>query len=307
MRKIFFGPDGLRAGYRFVIYVFAAMLLQNLMQLTVIKGFGYKPSAGFDPLDFLLSDGMGFVSLLAVAWVFARFERRSVGSYGFPLRGAFGARWWEGMVWGTLAVVVTMAMIMAAGGATIPGFALHGATLARAVVFWFATMIILGLYEEMLFRGYPQDVLARGMGFWPAAIFISFLFGALHYFTKPMENWVDATTVALLGLFMAFSLRRTGNLWFAAGFHTAFDYLALNVIGAPNTGNNGKPLADRFLDTQWVGADWITGGPRGLEASAFMFVTIAALFALMTWRFRRAPNSGRVRDEAAQSAALHVT
>ncbi len=291
MRTLFIGPNGLRAGYRFVLYVLAAMVLQNVLQLVVINGFGYTPAEGFDPVDFLLSDGIGFASLMLALFVAARLEKRRMGSYGFPLRGAFGALWWEGMLWGALAVIATMGMVMAAGGATIPGFALHGAALARSAVLWLVTMVVLGLYEESLFRGYPQDVLARGMGFWPAAIFISALFGALHYFTKPMENWVDATTVALLGLFLAFSLRRTGNLWFAAGFHTAYDYLALNVIGAPNTGNQGKPLADRLLDTRWIGADWITGGPRGLEASAFTFVTIAALFFLLERRFRAAPQT----------------
>src|SRR5438045_1058278 len=87
----------------------------------------------------------------------------------------------------------------------------------------FLIFVIASLVDEFLFRAYPPHALASGMGWWPAAIFISVLFGALHYFTKPMENLVDATTVTLLGLFMAFTLRRTGNLWFAAGFHTAYD------------------------------------------------------------------------------------
>ena len=285
MRKIFIGPNGLRAGYRLVLYVFAALVLQNLLQEAALL-LGWKPSEGWTAGDFMLSDGLGVVALLAVASVFARFEKRSIGEYGLPLRGAFGVRWWEGMLWGALAVLVTFAMIVAAGGAPVPELALHGGALAKAAALWFVTMVVLGLYEELLFRGYPQHALARGMGFWPAALVISFLFGALHYFLKPMENWVDATTVALLGLFLAFTLRRTGNLWFAAGFHAGYDYVALNVIGAPNTGNHGKPLSDRFFDTRWTGPDWVTGGVRGLEASAFTFVTLAALFALCAWRFR---------------------
>jgi membrane protease YdiL (CAAX protease family) len=284
MKTIFVGPNGVRAGWRFLLYVFAATGLQGLIQYAIMKA-GYKPSPGFNVTDFLISDGAGLVAMLVVAFVFARFERRTVGSYGFPIRRAFGAMWWEGMLWGAFAPLAAMAMIVAAGGARIDGFALHGELLAKAALIWFGTMIVLGLFEEYLFRGYPFDALARGLGFWPAAWLMAILFGGLHYFEKPMENWVDATTVGLLGLFLTLTLRRTGDLWFAAGFHTAFDFLALNVLGAPNTGNQGKPLADHLLATRWIGADWITGGPRGLEASLFMFLVLAALFVLFDRRF----------------------
>ncbi|HEX8171436.1 MAG TPA: type II CAAX endopeptidase family protein [Thermoanaerobaculia bacterium] len=303
MKRLFIGPHGLRAGYRFVLYVVLVMFLQGALQYSIIKLAGYQPSEGFAASDFALSDGVGFAVALLVAWVFARYERRSVGSYGMPLRGAFGVRWWEGMLWGTLAVLVPFAMVLGAGGATVNGFALHGSALARAALVWLGTMIILGLYEEFFFRGYVQNVLTRAMGFWPAAILLAILFGALHYFGKPMENWVDFTTVTLLGLFMAFTLKRTGNLWFAAGFHTAFDYLALNVVGAPNTGNHGKPLDDHLLATQWTGPEWVTGGVRGLEASYFMFLVIAALFALAAWRFR-APHEVEQNETAGSAPAV---
>jgi membrane protease YdiL (CAAX protease family) len=130
-------------------------------------------------------------------------------------------------------------------------------------------------------------MLARGLGFWPGAILMSVVFGALHYYTKPMENLTDGVTVGLLGLFTCLTIRRTGSLWFAAGFHTAFNFTAICTLGSPNTGNEGKPIADHLLATAWIGPDWMTGGPRGLEASAFMFLTLAVLFAafhLWTWR-----------------------
>lgn len=286
MKSLFLGPHGLRSGWRFLLFIIGALALQAALQALVLVGFHYKPAEGWTASDLLLAEGIGFVVLWIATLVAARLERTSVAEYGIPLRGAFGARWWEGLAWGSLAPLVAMAMVVAAGAARIDGLALHGGTLVKAAAIWFAVMVLLGLFEELLFRGYPLNVLARGMGFWPAAILLSVIFGALHYFTKPMENWVDATTVGLIGLFLCFTIRRTGSLWFAIGFHTGFDYLALNVLGAPNTGNNGKPLADHFVDTHFTGPEWITGGPRGLEASAFMFVVIAALFALFAWRTR---------------------
>jgi len=295
VKSLFLGPHGLRSGWRFLLFIIGALALQAALQALVLVGFHYKPAEGWTASDLLLAEGIGFVVLWIATLVAARLERTSVAEYGLPLRSAFGVRWWEGLAWGSLAPLAAMAMVVAAGAARIDGLALHGGTLAKAAVIWFAVMVLLGLFEELLFRGYPLNVLARGMGFWPAAILLSVIFGALHYFTKPMENWVDATTVGLIGLFLCFTIRRTGNLWFAIGFHTGFDYLALNVLGAPNTGNNGKPLADHFVDTHFNGPEWITGGPRGLEASAFMFVVIAALFALFAWRTRSGEGAPEAR------------
>lgn len=305
----------LRAIGLFVLFTFGATFVQGALQFAIIKLFHYQPSKGWSASDFLLSDGIGILALLGAMLLAARLERGSLADYGFPPRAAFGRRWWEGMAWGALAPLATFAMVAAVGAARLDGLALHGAALAKSALIWLAVMIVLGIFEELLFRGYPLAVLARGMGFWPAAITTSVLFGALHYFTKPMENWVDALTVGLIGVFLCYTVRRTGDLWFAIGFHTAFDYVALNVLGSPNTGNEGKPLADHFLDTHFTGAGWITGGPRGLEASAFMFVVIAALFFLLGRRaydpahanatHRSSSRGDGLRDESGDGAGRH--
>lgn len=291
MKSIFIGTNGLRSGWRFLLFLVGTLMLQGVVEWIVITLFHYQPARGWTSSDMLLSEAIGFFVVWLTTFLTARIEKTSVATYGLPRPGAFRAQWAEGLLWGALAPALAMAMIVAAGAARIDGFALHGSALAKSALVWFLVMIFLGLNEELLFRGYPQHVLARGMGFWPAAILMSVLFGALHFFLKPMENWVDATMVGLLGLFLCLTLQRTGNLRFAIGFHTGFDYVALNVLGAPNTGNDGKPIADHFLDTHFTGADWITGGPRGIEASAFMFVVIAALFAAALLRWRRTPRT----------------
>ena len=40
--------------------------------------------------------------------------------------------------------------------------------------------LMVGVFEELFSRGYLQATLARGIGFWLAAILMSTLFGALH-------------------------------------------------------------------------------------------------------------------------------
>lgn len=280
----------LAAAGRFVLFIVVAITLQGLVQMAIVKSGLYTPARGWNANDFTLSDGIGFLAALAVTAIFARFERRPVGSYGLPLRGTAVPHLIEGFVWGAAAVSLALALVVAFGGATWNGLARHGDALLRSALLWLVAMLILGLFEEAMFRGYALDALVRGFGFPIAAVVNAVLFGALHYYTKPMENLADAAGVALITLFVCLTIGRTGALWFAIGFHAAFDYFALVVYGAPNTGNDGLPLAERLVDVRYVGPSWLTGGPRGLEASAPMFAVMALLFGLYALRTRTVPS-----------------
>src|SRR2546426_2151895 len=143
----------------------------------------------------------------------ASLRRAFVGPQG--IRAGWG--------WGLGGVAALAALIAALGGLRVAGWALSGAPLARAAVLWAIAMTLIGLAEEFAFRGYPQFTLASGIGFWRAAALLSLVFGGLHYFLKPMENLADFASVGLIGLFLCLTLRRTGSLWFAVGFHAGFD------------------------------------------------------------------------------------
>jgi hypothetical protein len=72
---------------------------------------------------------------------------------------------------------------------------------------------------------------------------------------------------------------RTGSIWFAVAFHALFDYVALYVLGAPNSGNHaGQPVPTRLLTGGYHGAGWLTGGKLGIEASWLVFPIIGLLF-----------------------------
>ena len=284
--------SALRAIGRTVAYIVATIGLLAGLQFAIVK-LGWKPASDWRSSDFVVSDGIGFLAACITAWIAARIEKRGVREYGLPLVRHATPLYLEGIVWGAAAPAAIMSMVIACGGASIHGVALYGSALARTALLALAAMIVLGFFEEFAFRGYPLHTLARGIGFWPAAIALSLFFGLLHYFTKPMEDWMDATTVSLLALFLCLTIRRTGSLWFAVGFHTAFDLVALYVLGSPNTGNGGQAIPERLLDTRFTGPAWMTGGPRGLEASAFAFVVLALMFALYELRTKMKKGSHR--------------
>src|SRR5436309_2588188 len=56
-------------------------------------------------------------------------------------------------------------------------------------VTWGVAFLMVGFFEEYMFRGYVQYTLTTAIGFWPTAILLSFLFAFVHKF-NPGETWV---------------------------------------------------------------------------------------------------------------------
>jgi CAAX protease family protein len=286
-KEIFVGPTmGVRSGWRLLIFLAIAIALQagigDLVAL-ILEARGIVAPQGLYALVFLVQDAIALVAILVATWIMARWERRKLTDYGLPGRNAFGRRFWEGSVFGFAGCSLLILLIFLAGGYSPGSLALHGAALVRATLLWLLASLAIGFAEEYFFRGYPQFILGQGIGFWPAAFLISFLFGALHYFSKPYERWPDWASTGLLALLICLTLRRTGDLRFAIGFHAAFDFAAIFVY----SGLNGGELApDRLLTATFHGGDWLTGGKLGPEASLLVFPVIAAMFLGVHFLYR---------------------
>ncbi len=273
--RIFWGPQGLRSGWRLLLFVVLAFLISGgLNRLIRLWLQGERPST-FGPEMLGVGELAGLVAVLAAAWIMGRIERRPLGIYGLPARWAFGKRFWAGAIWGLVAVSMLMGWIWAGHGFSLGTLVLHGFRLGYYAVAWWLLFLVVGLFEEFTARGYPQFTLTTGIGFWPAAALTSAFFGAIHL-TNPGEGWVGALSAALIGLFLAFTLRRTGDLWFAVGFHQFFDYGETFLYSVPNSGLRARGT---LLSSSFHGPNWLTGGTIGPEGSVFVFVLIGLLFA----------------------------
>ena len=181
-----------------------------------------------------------------------------------------------------MAAMVATGMI-ALGGMQIKGFAGSASALTLSALEWLGAMVCVGIAEEFWFRSYLQQTLWKSIGFWPAATVVALIFAAEHYFFKAGENIWDVITLISLSLLLSYSMLRTGTLWFAVGFHVAFDYLQIFVIGTPN--GSQFPVG-RLLDVSFNGPAWLTGGVLGTEASFLMYPAIALLWLYVWWRYR---------------------
>ena len=277
IRKWFLNDCGvLRPIWRFVLFLLLYVFAGHAVDLLLIR-FHY-PDRAFTWSGWLWNYPVDFAFVSAIALVIAWIARERFSTYGLPLAPSAGGLFAKGIVWGFIPSALILIPIYFAGGCEFHGLALHGKELVSSAFLWAAAMLAMGFTEEFTFRGCALKTLGESIGFWPAAIFLSSIFGLVHLIFKPHEDWIDPISVALYGLFWCLTLRRTGSLWFAVGFHAASDYADMIVFAEPNSGNDGKPIVGHLLDVRFHGPDWVTGGPRGTEASLFVFVVLAGLF-----------------------------
>ena len=275
-RTLFFGPDGLRPGWGFVFYVVIFYTLQMLA-----NRLAWAHHFGANGLWSTLLQELGdFVAAVLPALVLARIERRPFTAYGLPPRQAFGKRFWVGTAWGFTSITLLMGALYGLHAFDFGHLALHGVRIAKFAAFWAVMFLLVGLFEEVLFRGYTQFTLTRGIGFWPAALALSCAFGLIH-FRNGGEQWPGLLAAAAIGFFFCLTLRRTGSLWFAVGFHAAWDWGETFFYSVPDS---GMVAPGHLLSSSLRGAPWLSGGSVGPEGSVLCFAVIA-----ITWiAFQRA-------------------
>jgi CAAX protease family protein len=295
--SIFAGPQGIRSGWRWVIFLALFFVCAGL--LTVVAAAATMAlhlkiildGKHFTAGSVLVLETLQVASLLFAASIMSIIEKRPMGQYGLPLREAFGRRFWQGAAWGFVAITAVMASIWALHGYSFGSLALSGRMLVGYALVWAIGFLMTGFSEEFLFRGYSQFTLTHGMGFWPAAILLSLLFGAGHL-TNTGESWTGALSAGLIGLFFCFTLWRTGSIWFAVGLHMAWDFGETFVYAVPDS---GIVAPGHLLDSAFHGPRWLTGGSVGPEASVACFIVVGLLFVAFHFAFPHrsvAPDQG---------------
>lgn len=274
MTSIFFGPHGLRVGWRLAIAVSLWVVFSNvisflLIWIPAVRGILLNRTGPIvvTPALVSLDDGISASAALLSAWVMTRIEKRSFADYGLPWRQAFAKRFWTGSVYGFAMIGLLMGLIAALHGFSVTGADLHGMAAIRYALFYFAGFFVVAMFEEFSFRGYLQSTLQLATGFWPAAVILAVIFGAIHIH-NPGENWHGVVMAGCFGLLAAFTLRRTGSIWFAIGLHTFWDWGETYFYAVRDS---GVPAAGHLLQSDFHGPVWLTGGTVGPEGSAIVF------------------------------------
>ena len=172
---------------------------------------------------------------------------------------------------------------------------LPGAPFALAILLPATLFLCVGIYEELLFRGYELRNVAEGLNLSRvgprnavvlAWVLSSSFFGYLHA-NNPNANLLSTFNVALAGLMLGFGYVLTGELAIPIGLHITWNFFEGSVFGFPVSGLS--PLGATFLSTDQGGPTLWTGGSFGPEAGLLgpASMILACLITALWVRLRR--------------------
>jgi membrane protease YdiL (CAAX protease family) len=282
LRWVFFGPQGIRAGWSLLIF---ATLMMPLVLITSILGRHYPSffTGEIAPGTSLLTEAVQVFFVVGATAVTGKIEGRAVWSY-YGLAGQRPvAKLLAGWTGGLLCLSLVVGVLFAGGFLTFAGWALHGIPILGYGLVWLLVFLLVGVREEVMFRGYLQATLTRGLGFWPAAILVSVLFGVGHI-PNPGETVVGVIGVMIRALLYCFLLRLTGSLWLGIGFHAAWDWAQSFLYGTPQSGH---VMRGHLFSTHPLGASLMSGGSVGPEGSLLWAPPFVLGLLVFFWAMRR--------------------
>jgi membrane protease YdiL (CAAX protease family) len=257
------GPDGLRAGWRLLIYaalVFALVYMANKAAQVLLQGRELDPGNA--------TDGVAYFSvvsciILLAAWIMGKIEGRTLADYGLPWRRAFYDRFWQAWTISFVSLTTLLVVLWLTRAYSLGTLQLHGTEIPKNGLLWAAAMTLAPIFEEFFYRGYLQFTLTSGIGFWPAAFITSALMGAAHTL-NPGWRLVGVVATGAYGLVACLLLRRTGSLWMPIGLHAGWNWSEMYFYGVPSGGFAGH---GHLFQGDLHGPTWLTGMPYGVEAS----------------------------------------
>jgi uncharacterized protein len=308
VHDVFYNSRGLRAGWRLAIFLLMVFGTAAVVQLITRRagptsaGPGPQmPSSHLLPLVGGLAELIPFLVILLFSWIMSRIEHRSVGEYGLPLKKSALSKFLSGyFFWGFLPLAILLAIMRMLGVFQFGTLSLHGREIFIWGALWGFMFLMVGFFEEYAFRGYALHTLAEGIGFWPAALIMSFGFAYVHM-SNGGETTVGIIATAVFAMFAAAILRRTGDLWLAVGAHAGWDWGQTYFFGV---NNNGLQAPGHLLNPSQSGPAWLSGGSVGPEGSVLTLILWAVMFALFLLIYRKSNQSGLVVSTTDQDTLL---
>ena len=302
---LFWNPDDrrLRALWRvlihFLVIVVGLQVVQAVLRPIFSGGEGSSDS-GSDPITrmvALLLTGLIYIFVTVIAAKL--LDRRSFGDYGI----SWDTQWRQDLLFGLILGGLLMGAIfvfeLAMGWITVEGlfFTLLPFPFAAAFLLFLVQFVLVGTYEELVFRGYQLKNIAEGFNFSPlsvrTAVFLAWIISSLAFgLVHALNPGATASTtikIALAGLFLALPFLLTGKLALSIGVHIAWNFFQGNVFGFPVSGTT--MFRTTIFNTVQGGPELWTGGAFGPEAGLLGLIALIVGSLAMIWWAKRTRGS----------------
>lgn len=211
------------------------------------------------------------IVLLSYSLLFWIWDRRRISELGFK---QFGLNSAGAFLLGFGVICVYFLILYISGDYQIHGIKELG-LLGGTILFF----LMMSATEEVIMRGVLYRIAEEKIGTNLSLIISSFLFGILHLFNDNF-NLISMISLVLGGLLLGLVYTNTRNLWAVIFAHLGWNF-AQSFGGANVSGSSRLP---KFLNAEFSGVEWITGGGFGPENS---YITILLLVILVVYFYRR--------------------
>jgi uncharacterized protein len=275
----------LRALWRVVLHLVLLLLTVSLLSAVMAAVLPGWPALTVATL----------VGTLAVTFIAVRlFDKRSFRDLGLRHSPA----WWLDLAFGTALGLLLMTAIFLVqyelGWATVVDTMItrsEDTNFMLSLVIGLAMMAAVGVYEELILRGYQLTNLAEGFetdhrssqgAVVQALLVTSVFFGLAHVF-NPNATILSTVNIMLAGVMLGLGYVLTGRLGLPIGLHFSWNASQGLVFGFPVSGFTGmfdvQLLAVRIDGTEaWTGGGF---GPEGGFISTLAMV--AGILIIFAW------------------------
>ena len=299
------GERRFRAPWRLVAAGVLLSLGFLVVQIPIIfgaVGLGLTLFEGFSA--FVVISIVSVPVVVAVLWFVARFiDRRRFDDYGLRFDRRWGTDLGFGLALGAALQATVFAVGVAAGWFRITGVFVADGSLLAAMVGLLALFLAVGVYEELLARGWLLTNLVEGFGFLGdriavacAVLISSGLFGVVHL-GNPGASVLSATIITFAGVFLALGYVLTGELGIPIGVHISWNFFQGPVFGF---GVSGITIPASVVAVEPVGPTLVTGGAFGPEGGILGIAAVATGIVATCWWVRRRDDRLRLHPKVTE-------
>ena len=292
MSRYFFNPseNRLRAGWRILLFVPLFMLFASLIFLVrpLLGDVGKK--------EFLNDYSLLIVLILAFAATLAVYlSRRFLDKKSFPslglkrtqrtlpdlLFGFFLSAVMAGMFFG-LALLFGLIDYHGLNWNPLPAGTDYVSFISvlsiGSLAIFLVEHILVGYWEELVFRGYLFQNMREGLGLVLAIVVSCLLYGLIHA-SNPNATVLSSSIIVLFGFLRIYGYLSTKMLWFSMGMHIGWNFFQGPIFGFSASGHQTATL----VDLSPTGPDWLSGGAFGPEGSLLIIPILGLALLAMRW------------------------
>lgn len=270
----------LRSGWRFAVFLISFLMTVSFLLAVAVFALT-QADGGFNAQDsrlFFLQMTIFAAAAVFFGWLYGRiFENLPFRALGCSLTKNWLKDLIAGFALGAFSFAFAAFITFILGGEKFQfNRDVDSSVILTTLLTSLGVFTLGAMMEELLFRGYLLQTLARSKLAWLAILLTSAFFASAHLGNKS-ANFISTLNTALAGIWLGAAYLKTRNLWFPFGIHLAWNWFQGAIFGIEVSGIKEFTTAPLLQEID-AGPAWLTGENYGIEGG--IACTVALIFSI---------------------------